>query len=580
MDPANAAGAGSRREAGGPPGNSEAEIAALYRSAAAVSASLDLERVLDAIVGQVMKLVGPDACACAIFRLDESKNSLRIVSARGLPQAYVNQARVPVGELAVGAAVAKGHPVTTTASSGGTLDLPPPRHAGSHDRPGAFKTVLGIPLLAKGRPLGAIAVYSCEEREFPPAEVSMLSIFASYAAIAIENAALYAQVQRRLAESLSIQEVGAALVRELDLGNILRLVAGHARRLAEASGSLVALPAPGGTRLEIRVVRGERLEPLLGQQVPVDGSLLGVAFRSGRAVRSDDVMRDPRLRHRRLAGRARIKSLVAVPLRIKDQVLGVLAVVNPGPGFDAAEVEVLQLLGHHAAIALENAGLHEKARELAVAEERSRLARELHDSISQSLFSLVLNAEALAELTRRDPARAQALAHRVKEISQEALVEMRSLIFELRPAALEEKGLVTAIRNHVELFRRRQGIDVEFEASGGEVLAKDVQLALYRVAQEALSNVAKHARATRVRVSLQVDEVAARLVVADDGVGFDPAFALNPGLADRQAHLGLTSMRERAELVGGRLQLDSGPGRGTRVVVTVPVADTASRDAG
>jgi signal transduction histidine kinase len=201
-----------------------------------------------------------------------------------------------------------------------------------------------------------------------------------------------------------------------------------------------------------------------------------------------------------------------------------------------------------------------------VSEERNRLARELHDSVTQSLFSMTLISQALPRILERDPAVAQERIERLNELGRNALAEMRALIFQLRPAALEEEGLATALRKHTAGFQAREGIAVELRIEGERRLPAPVEEGIFRVAQEALNNVAKHARARHVAVHLEIGVADARLTVTDDGVGFDGA-ALGTG----RRTLGLTSMRERAALLGGTCAVESAPNRGTTVRFQVPL---------
>ncbi|HYG60072.1 MAG TPA: sensor histidine kinase, partial [Symbiobacteriaceae bacterium] len=228
-------------------------------------------------------------------------------------------------------------------------------------------------------------------------------------------------------------------------------------------------------------------------------------------------------------------------------------------------LRMLSLFGKQAGMFLENARLHARERDVAVLEERNRLARELHDSVTQVLFSLTLNLEAAGGLIEKKPDKASALVTRSGEMAAEALAEMRSLIFELRPAALQEKGLAMALTNHVNLFRRRQNIEVTLTLEGEDRLPPDVEFCLYRVAQEALTNAAKHARAHHVSLCYSVQPGLATLVVQDDGVGFDPA------AAGSGQSFGMIGMNERLASVGGTLQVGSEPGRGTRIEARIPL---------
>ncbi len=229
--------------------------------------------------------------------------------------------------------------------------------------------------------------------------------------------------------------------------------------------------------------------------------------------------------------------------------------------FDAEDQELIELLAAHASIAITNARLYEQSRELSILSERNRLALELHDVVSQKLFSVMLTAEAAATQVDQRPEAARAQLHRLRELTKEALDELRSLILGLRPAELERDGLEGTLRKEVEMVARTHGTDVKlqvdpgFTSDGGER-----ELALLRIAHEALHNAVRHARAEHVVVRLAGDHDKPVVEVTDDGIGFDP------DAADiRSRHLGLTSMEERARELDGRLRIKSSPGHGTTV---------------
>jgi signal transduction histidine kinase len=226
------------------------------------------------------------------------------------------------------------------------------------------------------------------------------------------------------------------------------------------------------------------------------------------------------------------------------------------------------LLAAHASIAITNARLYEQSRELSVLAERNRLALELHDAVSQRLFSLVLTAEAAGELMDRDQAAAREQVDKLQVLAQQALDELRSLIFELRPPDVERDGLCGALRKHVGVLRRLQPgaqIGIELDDNIGLDPARDREL--LRIAQEALHNAARHAHADHIELRLERGDGRLLLEVRDDGEGFDPDDA-----ELRSKRLGLTSMEERAERLGGRLEIRSARGAGTTVRLEAPLA--------
>ncbi|WP_371478983.1 GAF domain-containing sensor histidine kinase [Kitasatospora sp. NBC_00315] len=253
-----------------------------------------------------------------------------------------------------------------------------------------------------------------------------------------------------------------------------------------------------------------------------------------------------------------------------QEVMGVIFLANKsaGGGFTDHDEELLRILAAHAAIALSNARLYERSRELTLAGERARIAHDLHDAVSQKLFSLRLTAKAAATLVERDPARARAELAEVARLAGEAADELRTVVVELRPAALEEDGLVATLASQVQVLDRAHTAAVAFGADGVRALPAAQEAAVLRVAQEALHNALRHSGAERVTVTLTGTPArGAVLRVTDDGRGFDPDSVRRAG-----RHLGLVSMRDRAAAVGGRLTLDSAPGKGTAVELEVPGA--------
>jgi signal transduction histidine kinase len=271
---------------------------------------------------------------------------------------------------------------------------------------------------------------------------------------------------------------------------------------------------------------------------------------------------------------SRVESLAALWLTLGTIVVGAVVDALDGQFFWSEWVSwtvalaiiwlMAQVLVRQERLVAENARLHERARQAAVLEERQRLSRELHDSVTQSLYGVSLQAEAASRaLMAGDAAPIAANLKEIGETTQEALGEMRLLLFELRPPLLEERGLFGALQSRLGAVESRAGLTTEIQGEGAERLAPETEQELFRLAQEALNNVLKHAHAHRVTVRLDVTDANATLEVADDGLGFEPALKGGAGF-------GLPGMRERAERVGGALEIESEPGGGTTVRVTVP----------
>lgn len=267
---------------------------------------------------------------------------------------------------------------------------------------------------------------------------------------------------------------------------------------------------------------------------------------------------------RQLSGHCR--SWLGVPLVVKGEAIGMLRLSHTEPDhFTEEQARLASTVANHAAVAIENARLYERVQHAAALEERQRLARELHDSISQVLYGIGLVAHVAMSSMERNPVKARDSLQQVLSLVQTGLSEMRALILELRPELLISEGLTPAIEKQALALRERSGVNVRTDLCDEPDLPDEAKEALYRIALEAMNNAAKHARPERIDVLLACGEAGIVLQVSDDGIGFDPG-ASYPG------HLGLQSMRERAAKVGARLTVESGPDRGARVELRLPAS--------
>lgn len=351
-----------------------------------------------------------------------------------------------------------------------------------------------------------------------------------------------------------------------------------ARSLVNATGasaSLIALVDPATDQLQLAGVHGLNTPHSLVEQLwlaPADAPAYQ-ALREGRTVVVRDLQAYLGARPEITTGALVIGELtwgtaVCMPLVSRRRTVGVLTCAYPRlrpPG--EAEVAFLSAIADQAAIAVENTRLLAQAQEKAVLEERQRLARELHDSVSQALYGIALGARTARNLIERDPARVIEPIDYVLSLADTGLAEMRALIFELRPESLQTEGLVAALEKQTAAIRARYGLEVNVQLCAEPQASLVTKEALYRIAQEALNNTVKHARASRIdlRLATVADPAAAVLLdVRDNGVGFDPADTF-PG------HLGLRSMRERAARLGGSLTCASAAGQGAHISVRLPL---------
>jgi signal transduction histidine kinase len=360
-----------------------------------------------------------------------------------------------------------------------------------------------------------------------------------------------------------VSAVVQAVARQLSVRDVLQMIVRSARTLADARYAALGVPDEHDSFAEF-VVDGisPQQQAAIGP-LPRHHGMLGVMLREGQPLRLADIRADPRFEGWP-AAHPELSDVLAVPIKDGSQVLGfIFAACKRAPGgFTERDERLVGLFAAHAAIALSNARLYERGRELSVLQERARLARDLHDAVSQKLFSVRAKATAAAVLVERDPGRAVAEIRSVAELAGQAHAELRAVIDGLAPPDLAAGGLVGSLRGYARLAGTSYGVAVRVIAGDLPGLGAEREAAVYRVAQEALHNALRHSGAAEVRISLTARQGRVILEVADDGRGF-AAKAPPDGL-------GLPSMRERAAAIGGSLTIRSAPGQGTTVKLTVP----------
>ena len=393
---------------------------------------------------------------------------------------------------------------------------------------------------------------------------------------------LRAEAEQRSTELASLLTVSRSVASTLERQPLLDAILDALGNVVEYSGAIIFTRDDAPDRLVFGHMRGPASfswDEARSMEYPVaDLQPIWERLARDEPIILDDVRADTpdACLFRRLVGAAGtelaagpygfIRSLMWVPLVSRGRLIGMLSVANAQPGaYGPASAELALAIGRQAAVALENARLHERARRAAALEERERLARDLHDSVTQSLYGASLYAEAASRaLADGDVEPAGENLREVRDTLQEALGEMRLLLFELRPPLLDELGLAGALHARLQAVEARAGLTTEFQdQANAQRLPQDVEQELFRVAQEALNNVLKHAHATRVTVRLEVSPRDVLLEIADNGMGFAPRL-------DGGGGFGLSGMRERIVRLAGMLHIDSAPGAGTRVRATIP----------
>ena len=374
-------------------------------------------------------------------------------------------------------------------------------------------------------------------------------------------------MEQQSAALQAMSDAVLAMAGELSVEPILEKLVHSARELAGARYAALGVPdGRGGFAQFITAGMSDELIAAMGP-LPRTHGLLGAMLESEPPYRTRDIRRDPRFRGWWPSAHPQMRSFLGVPIVSRSGIVGAFYVTDRegADEFSDEDQRLIEILAAHAAIAIEKARLYERSRELSILEERNRLARELHDSVTHQLFGLSLTAEAAATVIDHDTAEAKVQLARLQELTREAMEELRSLIFELRPPEVESEGLVIALRKHVDVLRRVYRREVELSVRGEPDLGPAAEAEVLRIVQEALQNALRHAEASRLAVGLDATDGKVTVRVTDDGVGFDPG---RPGLRARR--LGLTSMEERARVAGGTLAIESSPGAGTTITLEVP----------
>jgi signal transduction histidine kinase len=540
----------------------QARLRALVEAGIALSSELSLDALLQKLVETAAELTGARYAALGV--IDQSGRQLERFVTTGIdPEIHATIGDLPRGRGILGVLIRDAQPLRLADLSAD------PRSVGFPEHHPSMKTFLGVPILLRGVAYGNLYLTEKEGgAEFTQDDQDLVGLLAAQAAVTIENARLYESATRWLRQLESLNEVGNALASELDFDRLLDLIASRTRELVGARLVSIALPTLDGS-LRIEAAVGEGFDGMLGRTFGADSSKTGRVFERARSERVDSVLEDPEIDQS--AARAfGIHAALYVPLLARGRAIGVLVAHDregPDPRFTDDDLRLAETFAARAAIAVNLAERvsRDALRRVVDAQERERkrLARELHDETGQALTSIILGLRTVDD-ARSDEERSEAL-RALRELVLSTLNDVRQLAVELRPQALDDFGLVPALERLSDTFQQKSGIVVHFEAQLGEKrLAPEAETALYRIVQEALTNVAKHAGASNVSVLLTRKDGGVVAVVEDDGRGLAAGAESGDGL-------GLVGMRERVQLLGGRLALESAGAVGTTVVAEVPV---------
>jgi signal transduction histidine kinase len=545
-------------EAAGP---REDRLRALVDAGIAIASELSLDALLQRLVETAAELTGARYAALGV--IDRNGSALERFVTTGIDaETHAAIGDLPRGRGILGALIRDASPLRLH-------DLgEDPRAVGFPPNHPPMRSFLGVPIMLRGVAYGNFYLTEKSGGDFTAEDEELVALLASQAAVSIENARLYEASTGWSRQLESLNEVGNALVTETDLDRLLDLIARRLRELLDARVVMVILPE-GGEELRFAAVAGEGAEDLAGRTTTRAGSKSGRVLELRRSERVDSVLDDPDVSPeatRLLAARTGLW----VPLVARGEAIGVIAAhdkLGDDPRFTDNDLRLAETFATRAAVAVDLSEriVRDAMRRVVQAQEleRRRLSRELHDETGQALTSILLGLRSLEESLETDDARAAAAG--LRELVVATLQDVRRLAVELRPSALDDFGLAAALEHLTASFQEQTGIQVDFGAALGEGrLPGEVETALYRIVQESLTNVVKHARARRVSISLTRMQHSVKAVVEDDGQGFDPENT-------REGGFGVVGMRERLSLLGGRLQVESRPGAGTTIVADVPL---------
>jgi len=537
-------------------------LRALLDAGIALSSELSLDGVLQKIVEAAAELTGARYAALGV--IDPTGQSLERFVVTGIDE----ETHAAIGDLPRGGGILGVLIHEATPLRLGDLATHP-RSVGFPPNHPPMKTFLGVPIMLRGIAYGNL--YLTEKAEAAPfteEDEELTMLLASQAAVAVENARLYESATRWLRQLESLNEIADALVSEMELPRLLELVAARLRELVCARVVAIGLPAKNGD-LVIRAAAGTRADDLVGMRLPAGESKMGRVLERRRSERVDSILDDLEV-EREATRRMGARTGLYVPLMLRDRAIGVISAhdkEDADPRFSDEDIRLAETFAARVAVAVdlsERVASDALRRVVAAQElERRRLARELHDETGQALTSILLGLKGVEDARNEEDVRAATA--QLRELVVTTLQDVRRLAVELRPKALDDFGIVPALERLAETFGEQTGIQVELEPQLGDGrLPSELETALYRITQEALTNVVKHAQAKSVSIVLTRREGSVTALIEDDGRGFTPGDTREDGL-------GMVGMQERIALVGGQLTVESSPGGGTTLAVEVPL---------
>lgn len=560
------------------------ELTTLNKTSTTVVSTLDTEQVISAILEEVRRLF--NVRQCALLVTDETHEELRVQASRGLSRNYVTGLDITdtTRKFPAYRAISTGQPIQVPdveADPNFTTLLPLAQAEG-------YRSLLVIPLIAPHVPPAALVIYRDDQHFFTDQEVNLAASFANHAAIALEHATLFsltdAQLQQRVQFLSALNAVGHTVSKSLDIDDVLNNAMDAVFEVMPVDACWICLQRPSEDFLRLRAQRGlpASLVEQMEQQIIYYGrGFIGQVAESGEPL----LVEDAYLFHNQwpddpILTQADWQCLAAAPLLAKDDIAGVLGIASRTEStFSETEVELLRAIGDQIAIAVVNARLYRRSRDAAVFEERNRMAREIHDTLAQGFTGILIQLQAAERLSLKNTEKALLSLREARELAQSSLQEARRSVFNLRPTVLESLTLDQAIAQQVHRFKNETGLDGKFTLEGYPLgLDVDTEQNLYRIAQEAMTNIKRHAQATKIAVTLAFEPKTVTLTIADNGIGLEKS---NQQKEAAQSHngsdrypvrttgFGLVGIRERVGLMNGQVYFESPDDGGTQIKVVI-----------
>jgi signal transduction histidine kinase len=538
---------------------SKERLVSLQKVGAAVTSSLELDVTLDTVVQEATRLMNAEGARLRLA--DESVGALQLIASAGDLGDDPHGAIVPIETTLAGLCYRTGRPVRSNDV------LADPRADQDRQVRSRIRSLLIVPLISRGAAIGVLSIANRQDRPFDDEDESLLSQFADYASIAYENGRLFRQAQQQITELEILNRVSAIVTASLDLDTVYGAIHQEIARIMTADAFLIFLGnVRGGHDLAYVVDRSRRYAPR--HDITLPNAYLGTLQR--REPQIIELASHPEFATWERYGdmSERIQSLVVAPLVRAGESFGLISAQSYTPkSYRARDVELFVTIANVAAVAIENARLFDRAHDLAVAEERNRLAREIHDTIAQGLVGIILQLEVMAgQLDESSPLHRRVT--RALDLARVNLDEARRSVRNLRASPLAQQSFAEAIRQLADEHHLDCGSDVQVDLPESlPLMPQDVESALFRFVQEALTNCRKHAQASVVWISVELLEDL-RVVVADNGRGFD----IDAWLASAPRHsFGLHGMRERIERLGGTFSIEPRGEGGTLICASVPM---------